>query len=148
VGLELYGLRKDGSEFPIEISLSKIETEDGMLVSSAIRDITDRKRAEEKVRELNDRFRALLETAPDAMVLVNQEGRMVLVNAQTEKLFGHAREELLGNTVEMLVPPGFAASIRIIASTISPIPKSVRWEWASSFMACARTRANSRSKSV
>jgi PAS domain S-box-containing protein len=107
VGLELYGLRKDGSEFPIEISLSKIETEDGMLVSSAIRDITDRKRAEEKVRELNDRFRALLETAPDAMVLVNQEGRMVLVNAQTEKLFGHAREELLGNTVEMLVPPRF-----------------------------------------
>ncbi len=107
VGLELYGLRKDQSEFPIEISLSKIETDDGTLVSSAIRDITDRKRAEEKVRELSDRFRALLETAPDAMVLVNREGRMVLVNAQTEKLFGYAREELLGSTVEMLVPPRF-----------------------------------------
>ncbi len=107
VGLELYGLRKDESEFPIEISLSPIQTEDGTLVSSAIRDITDRKQAEEKVRELNDRFRALLETAPDAMVLVNQEGRMVLVNAQTEKLFGYARAELLGNTVEMLVPPRF-----------------------------------------
>ncbi len=107
VGLELYGLRKDGSEFPVEISLSKIETEDGTLVSSAIRDITDRQRAEEKVRELNDRFRALLETAPDAMVLVNREGRIVLVNAQTEKVFGYARAELLGSTVEMLVPPRF-----------------------------------------
>ena len=103
-GMELYGLRKDNSEFPIEISLSPIETDDGRLVASAIRDITDRKRAEAKVAELNDRFRALLETAPDAMVLVGQDGRMVLVNAQTEKLFGYARAELLGNTVEMLVP--------------------------------------------
>jgi PAS domain S-box-containing protein len=106
-GLELYGLRKDGSEFPVEISLSPIETDDGRLVASAIRDITDRKRAEAKVSELNDRFRALLETAPDAMVLVGDDGRMVLVNAQTEKLFGYARAELLGNTVDMLVPPRF-----------------------------------------
>ena len=106
-GMELYGLRKDNSEFPIEISLSPIETDDGRLVASAIRDITDRKRAEAKVAELNDRFRALLETAPDAMVLVGQDGRMVLVNAQTEKLFGYARAELLGNTVEMLVPQRF-----------------------------------------
>ncbi|MGZ5672820.1 MAG: sensor histidine kinase, partial [Burkholderiales bacterium] len=75
--------------------------------ASAIRDITDRKRAEAKVAELNDRFRALLETAPDAMVLVGDDGRMMLVNAQTEKLFGYARAELLGNTVEMLVPPRF-----------------------------------------
>ncbi len=106
-GLELYGLRKDQSEFPVEISLSPIETDNGRLVASAIRDITDRKRAEEKVAELNARFRSLLETAPDAMVLAGADGRMVLVNAQTEKLFGYARAELLGNTVDMLVPPRF-----------------------------------------
>src|SRR5438445_3749232 len=96
-GLELFGLRKDGTEFPVEISLSPLETEDGMLVSSAIRDITERKRAEEK-------FRALLESAPDAMVIVDERGSIVLVNAQTERLFGYQRGELLGQPAELLIP--------------------------------------------
>jgi len=99
-GLELFGCRKDGSEFPIEISLSPLETEDGQLVSSAIRDITDRRNAEEK-------FRGLLESAPDAMVIVRQDGTVMLINAQTEKLFGYARSELLGQPVEALVPLRF-----------------------------------------
>src|SRR5580700_9279146 len=102
-GLELYGLRKDGVEFPIEISLSPLQTEEGVLVSSAIRDITDRKRAE-------DKFRALLEAAPDAIVIVNRYGNIVIVNAQTERLFGYARRELLGEPVEKLVPERFRAN--------------------------------------
>jgi PAS domain S-box-containing protein len=96
-GLELYGRRKDGSEFPVEISLSPMETEGGVLVSSAIRDITARKKSEAK-------FRALLESAPDAMVIVDAAGRIVLVNSQTQQLFGYTREELLGENVEVLVP--------------------------------------------
>jgi PAS domain S-box-containing protein len=99
-GLELFGLRKDGTEFPIEISLSPLETEEGLIVSSAIRDITDRRRAEEQ-------FRGLLESAPDAMVIVNREGRIILVNVQTERLFGYARGELLDQEVEMLIPQRF-----------------------------------------
>lgn len=96
-GLDLVARRKDASEFPAEISLSSIETDLGILVTAAIRDVTERKQAEA-------RFRSLLEAAPDSMVIVDATGRIELVNAQTERLFGYGREELLGKNVELLVP--------------------------------------------
>lgn len=101
-GLELYGLRKGGTEFPVEISLSPIHTEEGEMVMSAIRDITDRKRADQK-------FKDLLEAAPDAMVIVDRDGSIVLVNSQAVKLFGWSRTELLGQKIELLVPERFNA---------------------------------------
>jgi protein-histidine pros-kinase len=101
-GLELYGLRKDGLEFPVEISLSPLETEEGTLVMSAIRDITERRKAERK-------FRGLLESAPDAVVIVDRRGTIVLVNSQVEKSLGYSREELLGQKVEMLIPKRYAS---------------------------------------
>ncbi|SES90746.1 diguanylate cyclase/phosphodiesterase with PAS/PAC sensor(s) [Nitrosospira multiformis] len=97
---ELYGFRKDGPEFPVEISLSPIETDEGRFSISAIRDISDRKKAEQK-------FRGLLEAAPDAIVIVNRNGEIVLVNSQTEKLFDYQREQLLGKKMEMLIPPRY-----------------------------------------
>jgi protein-histidine pros-kinase len=101
-GLELYGLRSDGTEFPVEISLSPLVTDEGTLVMSAIRDITGRKKAEEK-------FRGLLESAPDAIIIVDRNGKVVLVNSQTEKLFGYSRQELLDQKIELLLPERYRA---------------------------------------
>jgi PAS domain S-box-containing protein len=102
-GRDLFGLRKDGTEFPIEIGLNPIETDEGLYVVSAIVDITDRKRMEA-------RFRGMVESAPTAMLMVDHDGMIVVVNAELERLFGYGREELLHKKVEALLPKRFSAS--------------------------------------
>lgn len=98
--IELTGKRKDGSEVPIEISLSTWSSHEGVFFTGILRDITERKQTEK-------RFKDFLESAPDAMVIVNERGEIVLVNSRTESLFGYVREELIGKTVELLIPGRF-----------------------------------------
>jgi PAS domain S-box-containing protein len=112
-GIELIGQRKDGSEFPIEIMLSPLDSAEGILVTAAIRDITVRKDAETHLAQMEGRYRGLLEAAPDGMVVVNQRGEIVLLNAQSEKQFGYLRNELIGRKVKSIIPEGFAE--RLIA---------------------------------
>src|SRR4029079_2466834 len=98
---------------PIELMLSPLDSTDGILVTTAIRDITLRKNAEKHLAQMEGRYRGLLEAPPDAMVVVSQQGEIVLLNLQAEKQFGYPRGELLGKQVTNIIPTGFAE--RLIA---------------------------------
>jgi PAS domain S-box-containing protein len=115
-GIELIARRKDGSEFPIEIMLSPLESAEGILVTAAIRDISVRQAAETNLAQMEGRYRGLLEAAPDAMVVVNTAGEIVLLNVRAEKEFGYSRDELVGQKVKNIIPEGFAE--RLIADAL------------------------------
>ncbi len=116
-GRALHGRRRDGREFPVEISLVPIDSRRGRLVSAAIRDVSDRRAAEE-------RFRALLESAPDAMVIVDGRAVIELVNAQAERLFGYERSFLIGEHIGLLVPE-LREPERIAATPQAPGPTAM-----------------------
>jgi len=97
IGRDLHGVRKDGTQIPVEIGLNPIRTRDELFVLSAITDITERKQAEE-------RFRQVVEASPSGMIMTDADGKIVLVNAETERLLGYGRAELIGKPIEMLVP--------------------------------------------
>jgi len=97
---ELYAQKKNGREFPVEIGLNPIKTENGTMILVAIVDITDTINA-------NEQFKLIVESSPNAILLTNELGQIEMVNKQAEKLFGYTRKELLNNRIEMLIPPRF-----------------------------------------
>jgi len=107
IGLELFGKRKDGREFPVDVMLSPVEMATGRVVLSVIRDISEKKQAEDALRRSEQLLRSLFEFSPDAIVVTNREGAINEVNAQVERFFGYGRSELLGQPIEILIPERF-----------------------------------------
>jgi PAS domain S-box-containing protein len=109
---ELRHRRSDGRQIVVSSRQTLVRSDAGepIAVIELSSDITERKRAEHELRAAEERFRGLIESAPDAMVIADETDTIVLVNAQAEKLFGYSRAELIGEPVETILPGGLQPS--------------------------------------
>jgi PAS domain S-box-containing protein len=104
IGMDLAGRRRDGSEFPVEISLSPVRTPSGLEVFATVVDISARKAAEDALAESERRFRTVLEASPNAVVGIEEDGTVVYANPRLEDAFGYRPDEVIGQPLRMLLP--------------------------------------------
>jgi PAS domain S-box-containing protein len=107
IGREVVGRRKDGSVFPMDLSVGETTQDGESIFVGTIHDLTERKRAEQAVREVAARLRAVVDTAVDGVILIDARGIILMFNPACERLFGYGATEVIGENVKMLMPSPF-----------------------------------------
>ena len=104
IGREVLGRRKNGTTFPLDLAVSEVKLADRRMFTGIVRDITDRKHAEQALRDSEVRHRAILEAAVDGIITIDERGMIESLNPAAERLFGYAQQELIGRNVKVLMP--------------------------------------------
>ncbi len=105
--LEMTGLRADGSEFPIELAINATDLDGRSIFTGFLRDITERKAAEQALRASATQLRAVVDTAADGVILIDSRGTVLMFNPACERLFGYRADEVIGRNVKVLMPPPY-----------------------------------------
>lgn len=104
IGREVTGKRKDDSTFPLELAVSETRTEDGLIFTGIVRDVSARKVAEEQLRRERALLQAVVETAVDGILTIDEQGTILTANTAVQEVFGYEPAELVGRNVRMLMP--------------------------------------------
>jgi PAS domain S-box-containing protein len=107
IGREVVGRRKDGSTFPMDLSVGAATDEGKPIFVGIIHDLTERKRHEQAVIEVAARLRAVVDTAVDGVILIDAQGLIQMFNPACERLFGYRADEVIGENVKMLMPGSY-----------------------------------------
>lgn len=108
IGREVTGKRKDGSTFPMELSVSEMKINKERMFSGIVRDITERKRQESDIETRENRIRAIVETVVDGIVTIDKDGLVQTFNPAAEQIFGYQAEHVIGQNVKILMPTSYA----------------------------------------
>ncbi|MFL6579127.1 MAG: PAS domain S-box protein, partial [Burkholderiales bacterium] len=104
IGREVAGRRKDGRQFPMELAISEFPLGANRYFTGIVRDITERKEAEAELRQAEERMRSVVDHDVDGIITIDDRGHVQSFNPAAEKLFGFAKEEVVGQNVRMLMP--------------------------------------------
>jgi PAS domain S-box-containing protein len=107
IGREVFGRRKDGTTFPMDLSVGEARQDEGSIFVGIIHDLTERERVERALRESNARLKAVVDTAVDGVILIDAHGCILKFNPACEKLFQYRNDEVLRQNVKMLMPSSY-----------------------------------------
>ena len=110
IGREVMGVRQDGSTFAMELAVGKSRSGGRPLFAGIARDFSQRKKSEQELRDSETKTRAILETAVDGIITIDQQGTMLSANPATERIFGYRVDEMVGHKVNMLMPEPYRSA--------------------------------------